>query len=105
MTEEVRDKLFDLIDTINNNKKVLRMKKLKKSIYNDKSISEDLSSFKKIMDNPYDNEYIYKKSKILDNKMIKEYKELENELFFIVQSINKDLKSLIDRKKCSNESN
>ena len=102
MTEEINEKLYDLIDTIKNNKKVLRMKELKKDIHNDKSISKDLDSFHKIMDNQYDEEYISLKKKILDNKTISEYKSLENELFMVVLKMNKNLKNLIDRKKCSN---
>lgn len=102
MNSEVSCKLFDLIDTIEKNNKIIHMKKLKKIIKEDKQLKKDLEKFHEIMENEYSSEYIELKKKILENKAVSEYRILENELYFVVLDINNKLKNLIDKRKCSN---
>ncbi len=45
-------------------------------------------------------EYVNLKKEILDNQYVKEYKALENELYFTVLDINKELNSLTGKRKC-----
>ena len=100
MISEINDKLNDLIGEINNNPKVLRLKELKEQIYKDKKLKELLEKLR-ALDNEFSNEYVELKKQILDNPLVKEYKNLENELYFCVLEINKKLNTLLDRKKCS----
>ena len=100
MINEVNDKLIELIDLIDNNPKILRLKYLKDKIYEDNEIKESLEKFRSL-DNQYCDEYVKLKKQILDNSLVKEYKILENELYFCVLEINKKLNTLLDRKKCS----
>ncbi|MDD6879137.1 MAG: YlbF family regulator [bacterium] len=93
-------KLNDIINSINNIDEIKRMKSLKKEIYADKNLKEDLNAFHNIMENPYSNEYVELKRKILENDKVKEYKKLENKLFITVLEINKRLNTLIDKRKC-----
>ena len=99
MTEEINSKLNDLIDSIDNNLKTVKMKELKERIYNDKILEKKLKEFREL-DNKYSKEYVELKRDILDNPIVREYQQLENELYFTVLEINKRLNSLIDRKKC-----
>ena len=100
MTFEINEKLDEVVDTIRNNEKVKRMKKLKNQMYSDKELSRNLEDFRKIQLNSYSSEYVEKKKKILENEYVKEYKVLENELYFTVLEINKRLNTLLDREKC-----
>lgn len=100
MISEINEKLNDLIGEIDNNPKVLRLKELKEEIYKDKKLKELLEKFR-ALDNEFSNEYVELKKQILDNPLVKEYKNLENELYFCVLEINKKLNTLLDRKKCS----
>lgn len=99
MTEEINSKLNDLIDSIDNNLKTIKMKELKERIYNDKILEKKLKEFREL-ENKYSKEYVELKRDILDNSLVREYQQLENELYFTVLEINKRLNSLIDRKKC-----
>mgnify|MGYP003517990685 CR=1 FL=1 len=100
MTFEINEKLDEVVDTIRNNEKVKRMKELKNQMYSDKELSRNLEDFRKIQLNSYSSEYVEKKKKILENEYVKEYKVLENELYFTVLEINKRLNTLLDREKC-----
>ena len=75
------------------------MKELKERIYNDKILEKKLKEFREL-ENKYSKEYVELKRDILDNSLVREYQQLENELYFTVLEINKRLNSLIDRKKC-----
>ena len=99
MAEEINSKLNDLIDSIDNNLKTVKMKELKERIYNDKILEKKLKEFREL-ENKYSKEYVELKRDILDNSLVREYQQLENELYFTVLEINKRLNSLIDRKKC-----
>ena len=100
MSDDIRDKLFNLLDIINNNKKVKRMKQLKTEIYESDDLKKLLNDFHDLSDDEYSDKYIQLKEKILNNKIITEYKVLENELYFTVLEINKMLNGLIDKRKC-----
>ncbi len=100
MTFEINEKLDEVVDTIRNNEKVKRMQELKKEMYSDRELSRNLEDFRKIQLNSYSYEYVEKKKKILENEYVKEYKVLENELYFTVLEINKRLNTLLDREKC-----
>lgn len=100
MSDEINNKLNELIDSIDNNESVIKMKRLKEDIYNDQNLKELLDKFRNL-DNTYTDEYINLKKEILSNPTVREYKELENQLYFTVLEINKRLNTLMDRKRCS----
>ena len=102
MDENVINKLYELVDCINSNEKILVLKHLKESIKSDVLLKEDLNKFHEIINSPYDENYVKLKSKILNNKNVKKYKMIENELFFVVSEISSKLKGLINQRKCSN---
>lgn len=100
MSEDIRLKLDELIDFIENNPKVLILKKLKTEIYKDEQLKSDLERFNEVKDLEYSREYISLKSKIIENPKVSEYRKLENELYFIILQMNKELNKLIERRKC-----
>ena len=100
MSEDIRLKLDELIDSIDNDPKVLKLKKLKKEIYEDEHLKSDLERFNRIKDLEYSSEYISLKSKIIENPKVSEYRKLENELYFTVLQMNKELSELVERKGC-----
>ncbi len=100
MNEEIRNKLYNLLDTIDNNEKVIRMKKLKKDIYASSKLKELFDEFRIVSNNEYSERYIKLKKDILNNSIISEYKSLENELYFTVLEMNKLLNSLVNKRMC-----
>ena len=100
MIDEINDNLNELLDEIDNNPKIFRLKELKEQIYKDKELKQKLEDFRNL-NNEYSSKYIELKKEILDNPLVKEYKTLENELYFCVLEMNKRLNTLLDRKKCS----
>ncbi len=94
------DKVYEILNIIDSSDLVLRYKKLKEDITNDISIKNDLDDLKKLS-NEYSQEYIEIKKKLITNPKIKEYKQLENELYFLTLDINKKLKVINDKKSCS----
>lgn len=95
MNELLYKKLDELLNTIDNNKKVIRMKKIKEEIYKDKNLKIKLDEYKKECENLYSSKYVKLKKELLDNELIKEYRILENELYFTVLEINKNLNQVI----------
>lgn len=100
MNDIIYDKLDEVLLTIRNNKKVIRMKELKKKIENDVDLKSKLDKFHEVWKNEYSEEYVNLKKEILDNQYVKEYKALENELYFTVLDINRKLNSLTGKRKC-----
>ena len=100
MNDIIYDKLDEVLLTIRNNKKVIRMKELKKKIENDVDLKNKLDKFREVWKNDYSEEYVNLKQEILDNQYVKEYKVLENELYFTVLDINRKLNSLTGKRKC-----
>ena len=94
------DKVYEILNIIDSSDLVLRYKKLKEDITNDISIKNDLDDLKKLS-NEYSQEYIEIKKKLITNPKIKEYKQLENKLYFLTLDINKKLKIINDKKSCS----
>ena len=72
----------------------------KKKIENDVDLKNKLDKFHEVWKNEYSEEYVNLKKEILDNQYVKEYKVLENELYFTVLDINKELNSLTGKRKC-----
>ena len=98
------EKLDELCSAIDNDEKVNELLELKKQIYEDSELKEKLSKYRN-SSNQYDTNFINLKSDIINNHLIKRYRKIENELYFLVLEINRKLNFLIDKKGCSNENN
>lgn len=100
MNDLIYEKLDEVRLAIRNNEKIQRMKSLKKEIYEDSKLKEQLDSFHNIWNDEYSSSYVELKKEILSNPKVSEYKELENELYFTVLDINKELNTLVNKRKC-----
>lgn len=98
------EKLDELCDVIDNDDKVIELLNLKKQIYKDSNLKEKLERYQN-SSNKYDTVFIALKSDIINDPLVKRYRKLENELYFLVLEINSKLNSLIEKKGCSNENN
>lgn len=99
MNSEIIDKLDEIISLLESNKGIKRFVDLKNILLKD---DEMLKKIEKVQTSDYSKEYIEVKKEILESETLKEYKELERDLYFLVQEINKRLKSLTKEKKCEN---
>jgi cell fate (sporulation/competence/biofilm development) regulator YlbF (YheA/YmcA/DUF963 family) len=99
------NKLDELINIFENSDELKELSKLKKDILSDLEIQEKINRFNVIKDNIYSSEVIEIRKDLLENKKIKRYKELENNLLLLTMSINKKLNTLINKKGCNNENN
>ena len=93
-------KLDEVINIFENSYTIKRLEDLKKQIYQEQDIRIKINRFNQIKDNIYSQELVTIRQELLENKLIKEYKQLENELFLLTLNINKKLNSLIDKKGC-----
>ena len=98
MNKEIIDKLDEITNIIDNDPDLIRMKKLEKIIENDYQLMSKINSLKEM--NEYDKDYVNLKKDILLNKNYKDYKELEKDLYFVIQVINKKLNCLRENGGC-----
>ena len=98
MNIEIINKIDEITDIIKNDKDLIKMKKLEKLIENNHDLMNKINNLKGI--NEFDKEYVKLKNEILSNKEYKEYKNLEKDLFFVIQLINKKLNSLRESGGC-----
>lgn len=101
MNSEVLAKVDEIIAIIDSSNDVKRFKTIKESLLSNKELIDKISLLKK--ENGYDSKYIEQKKEILFNPEFKEYKEYENDLYFLVQEINLKLGTLLKVK--NNEDN
>lgn len=101
MNSEVLAKVDEIIATIDSSDEVKRFKSIKESLLSNKELIDKISLLKK--ENGYDSKYIEQKKEILFNPDFREYKEYENDLYFLVQEINLKLGTLLKVK--NNEDN
>ena len=95
MNEEISEKLDELIYTIKNNPEVKELLKLKEAIYSNEDLKKDLDDYR----NSYNS--IELKSKIINNDLVKKYRQLENKLYFTVLDMNKILNEIVEKGSCS----
>lgn len=98
MDIDIINKLDEIISIIDNSKDIKRLLELKNKILSDSNLKDKLDRIKKL--DIYTNEYKILKNELLSNKDIKEYKSLENELYLLTLSINKELNELTNKRLC-----
>lgn len=98
MNIEIINKLDEIIDIIENDQDNKSIIKLKKEIENDKELLEKIKKVKMI--DKYNSDYVELKKEILEDNKYREYRNKENDLYLIVQEINKRLKMLENKGGC-----
>ncbi len=107
MDLQIWNMLDELINIFENSEEIQTMTKLKDDILKDELLKEKLDKLKMMNSHNdiYNAEYVSLKKEILNFDKVKRYKELENDLYFLVLEINKKLKELVNEKGCINENN
>ena len=95
--KKINDKVEELIDILNNDRRVKRLKVLKEELNKDEELISKIE-YLKTLDN-------YKLTTKTVNPKFVEYKELENEISIIILEINRKLKNLTNERSCHHENN
>jgi len=97
------DKLEELFFELDNCDETKQMLTIKEQIKKDQELFELLNKYRTL--DKYDPKFIETKKQIIDNKLVKQYHSLENQLYLTVLETNNKLKTLIDKKRCNDENN
>ena len=97
------DKLEELFLKLDNCDEIKLMLIIKEQIKKDQELSELLNKYRTL--DKYDPKFLEVKKQIIDNKLVKQYHSLENQLYLTVLETNNKLKTLIDKKRCNDENN
>lgn len=101
--KKINNKIDELINILNNDSRIKRLRKLKVELDNDKSLISKIESLKSL--DQYSTEYKDIKLDLFKNPKFVEYKELENEINILILEINQKLKTLTDERSCHHAGN
>lgn len=104
MPQEIIEKTDELMKAIDNSSLFKNLEQSKKRLLEEELLLSKINKLKTIS-NKYSNEYITLKKEILEDPIYREYKALENEVYFLTLEINKRLNQLTKKKVCTSESN
>jgi len=91
---ELIEKVDNLKKSLDNNKEIINLKEINELIMQDKELLKDIEDY-----NINHSESL--KEKINNHKLFREYKHNETEVNFIILEINKRLKEINNKGKCS----
>ena len=103
MNSLLLEKLEELFNDLDNSNEIKEMIELKNKIKENKELSKLLEEYRLL--DKYDSKLKDIKIQIINNPLIKRYRELENNLYFTILEANTKLNTLVDKKRCGNESN
>ena len=98
MNIEIINKIDEIINIIENDKDIIKMKKLKTKLLNNKELMRKINMLKKM--DKYNEEYISLKKEILSNEDYSSYKTLENDLYLFIKEINSHLNTFLEKSGC-----
>lgn len=88
----MQDKVFDIIDDIEKEDEIIRLKKIIKEIRSDDKALSLIKSFNnaKMLYDKYNvkEDFIEAKKSLMDNKLIKEYLSIQNDINILILHIN-----------------
>ncbi|MBQ9019141.1 MAG: hypothetical protein IJ097_02365 [Bacilli bacterium] len=91
---ELIEKVEDLKETLDKNEEIVNLKKINEEIMKDKELLEEIKKYQETND-------LELKNKIINNSLFQKYKHSEAECNFIILEINKKLKEINNKGKCS----
>ena len=103
MNNQLFEKIEELFHELDNSSDVREMIELKQKIKEDNALAKLLEEYR-VLDK-YDSKVTCTKELIINHPLVKRYRELENKLYFTVLEANTKLNTLVDKKRCGNESN
>jgi len=99
------NKVDELINIFENSYIIQRIQDLKQKMHEDQDIKYKIERFNQLKDNVHNEELITIRQELLKNPLIKEYKQLENELLLLTFKVNEKLNTLTNKKGCLRENN
>lgn len=86
------EKVYEILDELDNSEFIKKLKAIKKSIINDDNIMKLINDFKLAKEN-YEKynlkeEFLEAKRKMLENEIIKEYVDIQNKINMLTLKIN-----------------
>ncbi len=86
------EKVYEILDELDNSEFIKKLKTIKKSIINDDNIMKLINDFKLAKEN-YEKynlkeEFLEAKRKMLENEIIKEYVDIQNKINMLTLKIN-----------------
>lgn len=88
----MQDKVFDIIDDIEKEDEIIRLKKIIKEIRSDDKVLSLIKSFNnaKMLYDKYNvkEDFIEAKKNLMDNELIKEYLSIQNDINMLILHIN-----------------
>ena len=98
------DKIYDIIDNINNLDITKKMEVIKEEIRNDevaKKLIKKFNNAKELYEKyNYKEDFIIAKKELMSNELIKAYIEIQNEFKLLGIYINNKIDKLLDNKMC-----
>ena len=101
--DELSIRIDKLISKLDNDSRIKEIKELKQKILSNQELISKINKIKEL--DKYSGEYIELKKNLFKNDEFVRFKELENEIDFLILEINKHLKKLTNKRGCKHESN
>ena len=93
--EKIDHHLSKIIDLLDQSDELKQMEQWKEKILNDAILKQKINKLKELEANPYDPSYQKIRKELFEEEKIKNYKKLENDLYYFTLELSKELKELI----------
>lgn len=103
MKEELNLKIDNLINLLDSDSRIIKLVNEKNKLLNNKELLDNINKLKRL--DKYSDEYRILKTKLFNDSDFVSFKELENELNYLILEINSKLNVLTNERRCKNESN
>ena len=103
MNEKLNKKIDTLINILDNDSRIIKLVEEKNKLLKNKELLDKISKLKKL--DKYSEEYKLIKKDLFNNIDFVSFKELENELNYLILEINNKLRVLTNERRCNNENN
>lgn len=100
MNEKILSHLDKIEELLDQSQLMNQLTKTRKLIFQDQKLLDQIEQYKKSSDQDF-----HLKKQIYENELYRTYQSLENELFYLILSINERLNQLTEGKRCQHESN
>ena len=101
--KEINEKLDNLISLLDNDPRMIKLIDKKKKLLNNKELLTKIAKLNEL-DN-YSDEYKSLKKEIFENEDFVSYKEIENEIDYLILEINNKLRTLTSERRCNHANN
>ena len=103
MKEELNKKIDNLINLLDSDSRIIKLVNEKNKLLNNKELLDNINKLKRL--DKYSDEYKILKNKLFNDYDFVSFKELENEINFLILQINTKLKELTNERRCNSANN